>query len=105
MFLKKRVAINLATQIIFFCCKIRGKQYSSSDSGQSVAKIPTLEEISRQCAGYARDFVAFTSNKDPLYSYPVIFNWFASYNSATHKGYVIYSGMDQNYIPYISIIL
>ena len=39
----------MATQIIFFCCKIRGKQYSSSDSGQSVAKIPTLEEIGTKC--------------------------------------------------------
>jgi hypothetical protein len=33
-------------------CKIRGKQYSSSDAGQSVAKIPTLEEIKNNCGGY-----------------------------------------------------
>ena len=30
-------------------CKIGGKSYSSSDAGQSVAKIPTLEELYTKC--------------------------------------------------------
>ena len=42
-------------------CKIGGKSYSSSDAGQSVAKIPTLEQVAGKCACWG-DIVALLPN-------------------------------------------
>ena len=39
--------------------KLGGKNYSSSDAGQSVAKIPTLVDVQNHCTDPIRDFIYY----------------------------------------------
>ena len=89
-------------------CKIRGKQYSSSDAGQSVAKIPTLEEITDKSCAITREYEYWLSTY-PMYfkTQPYYITLTVSWIQGSGRG-AVYCMSESTILklnPFISIIL